>query len=41
LRKRMAAVHSEAGVVAVACSGAKDEAAACTEAGIKDGRWRR
>jgi hypothetical protein len=42
LRKRMAVVRSVAGVKTVACSGAGDEAAACSEARIEDGRsWRR
>jgi hypothetical protein len=39
LRKRMAAARSKAGVEATACSGARDKAAACSRAGIEDGRW--
>jgi hypothetical protein len=39
LRKRMAAARSEAEVEAAACSGARDKAAACSRAGIEDGRW--
>jgi hypothetical protein len=41
LRKRTVVARSEARVKEVACSGAGDEAAACSEANIEDGRWRR
>jgi hypothetical protein len=41
LRKRTVAARSEAGVEAVVCSGARDEAVACFGARIKDSRlWR-
>jgi hypothetical protein len=40
LRKRMAMMRSEARVEAVACSGDGNEAFACSEVGIEDGRWR-
>jgi hypothetical protein len=39
LRKRTVVARSEARVKEVACSGAGDEAAACSEANIEDGRW--
>jgi hypothetical protein len=39
LMKRMAVTRFEAVVEAAACSGAGDEATACSEVGIKDGRW--
>jgi hypothetical protein len=41
LRKRMTVAHSEVGVEAAACSGARDKAMACFGAGIEDGRWQR
>jgi hypothetical protein len=41
LRKRTTVAHSEAGVEAAACSGARDKATACSGDGIEDGRWRR
>jgi hypothetical protein len=40
LRNRMAVARAKAGVEAAACSGARDEAAACFMVGIEDGRWR-
>jgi hypothetical protein len=39
LRKRTTTARSEAGVKAAASSKARDEAAACSGARIKDGRW--
>jgi hypothetical protein len=41
LKKRTAAARSEATVELVVCSGAGDEAAACSRVEIEDGRWRR
>jgi hypothetical protein len=40
LRKMTVVARSEAGVEAAACSGASDEVAACSEAGIVEDRWR-
>jgi hypothetical protein len=40
LKKRMAAARSEARVKEAECSRARDEAVACSKAGIEDGRWR-
>jgi hypothetical protein len=39
LRKRMAVAHSEARVKVAVCSGASDEATACSRARIEEGRW--
>jgi hypothetical protein len=41
LRKRTAAMRFEVGVEVAARSRASDEAVACSEAGMKDGRWQR
>jgi hypothetical protein len=41
LRKTATVACSEAGVEAIAWSGAGDEAAVCSRARIEDGRWRR
>jgi hypothetical protein len=40
LRKRTVVGRSEGGVEALACSGDRDEAAACSRATIVDERWR-
>jgi hypothetical protein len=40
LKKGMVAARSEVGVEAAMCSGADDEAAACSGVRIEDGRWR-
>jgi hypothetical protein len=39
LKKSMAATRSKVGAEVVVCSRARDEAAVCSRAGIKDGRW--
>jgi hypothetical protein len=39
LRKRTVAACSEARVEMAAYSGAGDEVAVCSEAGIEDGKW--
>jgi hypothetical protein len=41
LRKRTVVARSEAEVEVATYSRARDEAAACSRAGIEDGRWQR